>query len=91
MKSDSEEPRTNKRLWVRTASVETQAISNRGKFPKGSLLSAPAIMTSSNGPFFRLYWCWFPGLVRGRLHSAIVRAMKPSSGSASLAPINWFT
>ena len=33
-------------------------------------------MTSSNGPFFRLYWCWLPGLVRGRLHSAIVRAMK---------------
>ena len=28
-----ESPRTNTRLWVRTASVETQASSKRGKFP----------------------------------------------------------
>ena len=32
-----------------------------------------------------------PGLVRGRLHSAISRAMKPRSGSASLASTSWFT
>ena len=31
------------------------------------------------------------GLLRGREHSAIVRAMKPRSGSASLAETSWFT
>ena len=35
--------------------------------------------------------CRLPGLVRGRLHSAISRAMKPRSGSASLAETSWFT
>ena len=34
-----------------------------------------------NGDWWRL-----PGLLRGRLHSARLRAMKPRSGSASLAP-----
>ena len=33
----------------------------------------------------RTYSFRLPGLVRGREHSAIVRAMKPRSGSASLA------
>ncbi len=37
-------PRTNSRLWVRTASVETQASSNRGRLPKGSLLPGPDCM-----------------------------------------------
>ena len=32
-----------------------------------------------------------PGLLRGRLHSAIIRAMKPLSGSDSLALTSWFT
>ncbi len=32
-----------------------------------------------------MYSLRLPGLVRGRLHSAISRAMKPLSGSASLA------
>ena len=38
-----------------------------------------------NGPLTRLYWCWLPGLVRGNEQSTIIRAMKPRSGSASLA------
>ena len=29
--------------------------------------------------------------MRGRLHSAVIRAMKPRSGSASRAAANWFT
>ena len=86
MNPESDFPRTNSRLWVRTASVETQASSSRGMFPKGSLLSAPATMTSLNGPFCRLYWSRSPGLVRGRLHNAKSRAMKPRSGSGALAP-----
>ena len=50
-------------------------------------LLAPAAI----GPLTRLYWSWLRGLVRGRLHSAISRAMKPRSASASLAPTSWFT
>ena len=48
-------------------------------------------MMSLYGPLTRLYWRRLPGLVRGREHSAIVRAMKPRAGSASLAPTSWFT
>ena len=48
-------------------------------------------MISLNGPLTRLYWSRLPGLVRGRLHSAIIRAMKPRSGSASLAVTSWST
>ena len=44
MKSESDFPRTSSRLPVRTASVHTQASSNRGRLPKGSLLSPPAII-----------------------------------------------
>ena len=33
MNSESERPRTNSRLWVRTASVETQANNKRGRLP----------------------------------------------------------
>ena len=43
------------------------------------------------GPLTRLYWRRLPGLVRGSEHNAIIRAMKPRSGSASLAETNWFT
>ena len=63
----------------------------RGKLPKGSLLLIPALIPSVYGPLTLLYCSRLPGLVRGRLHSAIVRAMKPRSGSASLALTNWFT
>ena len=45
MNPASEEPRTNSRLWVRTASVHTQASSRRGRFPKGSRLSPTALIT----------------------------------------------
>ena len=38
MNPESEEPRTSSRLWVRTASVHTQASSSRGRFPKGSFV-----------------------------------------------------
>ncbi len=48
-------------------------------------------MISLNGPLTRLYWCWLPGLVRGNEQSAIIRTMKPRSGSASLARTSWFT
>ena len=48
-------------------------------------------MMSLYGPLTRVYWCWLPGLVRGNEHSAIIRAMKPLSGSASLAETSWFT
>ena len=41
MNLESESPRTITRLWVRTASVQSQAIKRRGRLPKGSLLSAP--------------------------------------------------
>ena len=40
------EPRLIHAPTPRTASVETQASSSRGRFPKGSLLSPPAIMMS---------------------------------------------
>ena len=33
MNSESDRPRISSRRWVRTASVETQAMSNRGRFP----------------------------------------------------------
>ena len=79
------------RLWVRTASVQSQARIRRGKFPKGSLVSPLEYMISLNGPLTRLYWCWLPGLVRGNEQSAIIRTMKPRSGSASLARTSWFT
>ena len=36
-------------------------------------------------------WLFAPGLVRGREQSAIIRAMKPRSGSASLAETSWCT
>ena len=39
MNSESERPRTSSRLWVRTASVETQATTN-GEVAKGELVSA---------------------------------------------------
>ena len=39
----------------------------------------------------RLYLLRLPGLVRSRLHSAISRAMKPRSESASLAETDWCT
>ena len=39
----------------------------------------------------RTYCVRLPGLLRGKLHSAIVRAMKPLSGSASLAVTNCST
>ena len=48
-------------------------------------------MTSLYGPLARLYWCRLPGLLRGNEQSAIIRAMKPRSGSASLAETSWFT
>ena len=41
MNSESEDPRTSSRLWVRTVSVQTQANKSRGRFPKGSLLPGP--------------------------------------------------
>ena len=78
------------RLLVRTASVETQASNSRGRFPKGSLLLNPKVITSVYGPLRRTYSFRLPGLVRGNEHSASSRAMKPRSGSASLAPTNWF-
>ena len=91
MNSESDGPRTISGFWVRTASVQSQAIKRRGRLPKGSLLSAPATRTSLYGPLVRLYWCRLPGLVRGNEQSAIIRAMKPRSGSASLAVTSWFT
>ena len=39
----------------------------------------------------RLFKADAPGLLRGKEHSAIIRAMKPRSGSASLARTSWFT
>ena len=48
-------------------------------------------MTKVYGPFCRIYRIRLPGLVRGRQHNAISRAMNPRSGSASLAVTNWFT
>ena len=91
MKSESDDPRISTRLWVRTASVHSQASKRRGRLPKGSLLALLENMMSVNGPLTRLYSLQLPGLVRGRLHSAIIRAMKPRSGSASLALTSWFT
>ena len=44
-----------------------------------------ATLKPLKGPLARLYWRRLPGLVRGRLHSTISRAMKPRSGSASRA------
>ena len=43
------------------------------------------------GPFCRIYRIRFPGLVRGRLHNAIIRAMNPRSASASRALTSWST
>ena len=91
MKSESDFPRTISRLPVRTTSVQSHATIKRGRLPKGSLLPRPAIIPSVKGPLTRLYWSRFPGLVRGREQSAIVRAIKPRSGSASLAPTSWST
>ena len=59
--------------------------------PKGSLLRPPALMTKVYGPLQRTYSFRLPGLVRGWLHSTNSRAMKPRSGSASLAETSWFT
>ena len=87
----SDGPRINVRLWVRTASVHTQANNRRGRLPYGSLLSIPAVIPSLYGPLRRMYSFRFPGLVRGNEHSAISRAMKPRSGSASLAETSWCT
>ena len=39
-----------------------------------------AVMMSLNGPLTRLYWRRLPGLVRGRLHSAIVRRHETEIG-----------
>ena len=75
MNSESERPRTNSRLWVRTASVETQASSNRGRLPKSSLLSPVALITKVYGPLRRTYRYRWTGLVRGRLHSAPTAAL----------------
>ena len=46
MKSASERPRMSSRLWVRTASVQTHAKSNRGRLPYGSLVSPLENMTN---------------------------------------------
>ena len=55
MNSESEFPRTSTRLWVRTASVHTQASNRRGRLPKGSLLSGSRrIIPSVYGPLTRL-------------------------------------
>ena len=43
-------------------------------------------MMSLKGPLTRLYWRRLPGLVRGRLHSAISRAMKPRPGVRFAGP-----
>ncbi len=53
---------------------------------RGSMDAAKAY-----GPLRRTYSFRWPGLVRGSEHSAIRRAMKPRSGSASLALTSWFT
>ena len=58
----------------------------RGKLPKGSWLLIPSLIPSVYGPLTLFYCSRLPGLVRGSDHSAISRAMKPMSGSASLAP-----
>ena len=63
----------------------------RGKLPKGSLLLIPALIPSVYGPLTLLYRSRLPGLARGSEQSANSRAMKPMSGSASLASTNWFT
>ena len=52
--------------------------------------SPVADIMSLYGPLRRTYRNRLPGLVRGA-HSAIIRAMKPLSGSASLALTSWFT
>ena len=43
------------------------------------------------GPLRLMYSFWLPGLVRGSEHNAMSRAMKPRSGSVSLAVTSWFT
>ena len=44
-------------------------------------------MMSLKGPLTRLYWRRLPGFGAGQASS---RAMKPRSGSASLAETSWF-
>ena len=60
----SDDPRISTRLWVRTASVHSQASKRRGRLPKGSLLALLENRMSVNGPLTRLYslrlprgWC----------------------------------
>ena len=72
-------------------SATIQAINGRGKLPQGSLLLIPALIPSVYGPLTLFYRSRLPGLARGSEHNTSIRAMKPLSGSASLAPTNWFT
>ena len=51
MKSNSERPSISRRSLVLIASVHIHESSRRGRFPNGSLLSPPAMMTSLYGPF----------------------------------------
>ena len=44
MNSESEAPRNSSRLWVRTASVDTQASNRRGRLPKGRPVLPTAVM-----------------------------------------------
>ena len=55
MKSNNDRPSISLRSLVLMASVHIHDSSRRGRFPNGSLLSSPAIMTSLYGPFWRLY------------------------------------
>ena len=71
------------------ASVQTHARSRRGRFPNGSRGgSLPACMINLYGPFCRMYCTRCFGFVRGRLHNASSRAIKPSSGSPSPASMS---
>ena len=49
MNSESEDPKTSSRLWVRTASVHTQANNRRGRLPNGSLCLPVAVMIQRVG------------------------------------------
>ena len=89
MKSASDFPRTTSRLLGPSPlQLQIQARIKRGRFPKGSLLIRLSATHDQSvyGPLAVAYTeVRLPGLLRGKLHSAIVRAMNPRSGSASLA------
>ena len=86
MDSISDFPRTNSRLWVRTASMHTQASNRRGRLPKGSFVIPGDRRDELVGATDALVLAPVAGLVRDRLPNTIICAMNPRSGAASLVP-----